>query len=355
MSAQPLVTCPNCGNPIDGDSKFCKFCAFDISGSAVTGPAPEPGATASPPKPGAKSRKPVIVAVALVALLLAGVAAAYFAVRGPQPLAASAVAPTPTPAPAVGERARQVEEKILRGEALAEGDLAGLSAYELRVLRNVHFARYGRKYDEGGQLGGYFYTRPWYKPSDTYADSQLTQTDKDNVNLILALEKRAGEAGGTDTAANTNSGGETAVTTASASSAGGGESGSSSSLSNEKVESAVDRALDFIQKGGRVEVIGIQELPQENAARADLQFVNFQYSADMAGTPLKKTKQQPKKPDIHSRSFYEDMYKYGTQQVYTKQYSGRGTAVLKHYNDGRWVLTGVHFNFFSINSTVTIR
>jgi len=91
--------------------------------------------------------------------------------------------------PLVSERAKQVEAKILRGEALNDNDTAGMSAYELRVLRNVHFARYGRKYDQGGELGGYFYTRAWYKPSDTYNDNLINATDKANVALILTAEK----------------------------------------------------------------------------------------------------------------------------------------------------------------------
>lgn len=89
----------------------------------------------------------------------------------------------------MSDRARQVEEKILRNETLSDGDIGGLSAYELRVLRNMHFARYGRKYDQEGQLGGYFYTRPWYKPSDSYNENMITATDKANINLIVAAER----------------------------------------------------------------------------------------------------------------------------------------------------------------------
>ncbi|HEX8459202.1 MAG TPA: YARHG domain-containing protein [Pyrinomonadaceae bacterium] len=91
----------------------------------------------------------------------------------------------------MSDRAQQIEAKILRGESLTEGDIEGLSPYELRVLRNVHFARYGRQYDRPG-LGDYFATRPWYKPSSDYKDSMVTATDKGNINLILARESTAG-------------------------------------------------------------------------------------------------------------------------------------------------------------------
>ncbi len=90
----------------------------------------------------------------------------------------------------LSEKGQQIEEKILRGESLSASDLEGFSTPELRILRNVHFARYGRKYDKGG-LGDYFFTRPWYKPRDDYNESMITSNDKGNVNLILAAENTA--------------------------------------------------------------------------------------------------------------------------------------------------------------------
>lgn len=87
----------------------------------------------------------------------------------------------------LGTKGQQVEEKILRGEALSSSDIEGLSKNELRILRNVHFARYGRKYESPG-LGDYFYTRSWYKPNDSYSDNQINQTDKANIDLILKAE-----------------------------------------------------------------------------------------------------------------------------------------------------------------------
>lgn len=116
-------------------------------------------------------------------------------------------------------------------------------------------------------------------------------------------------------------------------------------LTNANVEDAVSRLTNNLRTGGGVTVVGIQELPQENAARADIRFNGFQYKSDMAGTPLSKDKSTPKKPDVNSPNFYDEMYKYGTQQVQTKNYSGQGFAVLKHYNDGRWVLKEVHWEF----------
>jgi hypothetical protein len=65
----------------------------------------------------------------------------------------------------------------------------------------------------------------------------------------------------------------------------------------------------------------------------------------MAGTPLRSDRKAPEKPQINDPNFYDKAYQYGTQQVHAKTYSGPGFAVLKHYNDGRWVLKEVHWQF----------
>lgn len=61
-------------------------------------------------------------------------------------------------------------------------------------------------------------------------------------------------------------------------------------LTNGRVQRAVDRALDWTQKGGRAIVLGIQELPQENAARADIRFDGFQYNSDPEEHQFPRTK-----------------------------------------------------------------
>lgn len=126
-------------------------------------------------------------------------------------------------------------------------------------------------------------------------------------------------------------------------------------LTNAKVERAVNQLTSNLRVAGGISVEGIQELPQENSARADLRFTNFQYKSDMAGTPLSSNRQAPEKPQINDPNFYDKMYRYGTQQVYTKNYSGPGFAVLKHYNNGRWVLKEVHWQFNGWVGDVDIR
>ncbi|WP_448572621.1 hypothetical protein [Trichothermofontia sp.] len=69
------------------------------------------------------------------------------------------------------------------------------------------------------------------------------------------------------------------------------------------------RALDkWIGNAGEVTVIGIQELPQENAAKVDISFSNIKTKSEILGE---------------------------------RNYSGPGFATFSRYNDGRWFLVGV--------------
>ncbi len=254
----------------------------------------------------------------------------------------------------LSEKGKTVEERIVNGEAVNESDLQGLASTELRILRNASFARHGRKYDSPG-LGDYFSNRSWYKAQDDYNDSLLTAADRANVKLILTAEQR----GGTGTTANANS------SSASSSNQSPSQSqpvvtttqpqGGAGQLTTDKVQRAVDKALDWTRKGGGATVSGIQEFPQENAARADVRFDGFQYNANVEGSPVSKDKTTPPEPSINDPRFYEKMTQHGLGAVQVKRFSGRGTAILKHYNDGRWVLAGVQFDFVGVNANIEVR
>ena len=108
--------------------------------------------------PSSRSPLPVIIAGViggLVLIVVIGTLAVWQYKR--KTSVAPAAAPV-TSARSVSTRSEQVDDKILRNEGLDDSDVSGLSLNELRILSNLHFARYGRKYERPG-LGDYFSTR----------------------------------------------------------------------------------------------------------------------------------------------------------------------------------------------------
>lgn len=323
--------CPNCKADVESDSRFCRHCAFDLtSGGELSTALP---LNSLPPKAArqpSKHLKAIFVIGACVVLLALSVA--VFVVYKRNRARASQLAVTAPLSPTMSDRARQIEEKILRGEALDNSDLAGLSSYELRVLRNVHFARYGRKYEQPG-LGDYFFTRPWYKVSESYNDSLLTATDKANINLIVALEKQANSSSVVSQNNSSPTTSQTPVTTTTTTT-----NSPADRLTNANVEEAIRNLLSNLTQGGSVNVQGVQELPQENAAVADLVFDQFKYAADQFGTPVAASKYKPKPLPRNRIPTPEEMF-----QPRLRTYSGTGRAVLKHYNNNQWTLKQVNW------------
>jgi len=175
--------------------------------------APPPQSQAAPPR---KSRVPFYLALSVV--VLAALAAftgggLYFigrqeekrkraananaAAARPSPAAtnanananANAVKPLPATVSPALERA---ERKAAAGSPLAEADLAPLTPAELRVLRNVPFARHGHAF-QTPELKQYFESRPWYRARPDFRESALTGADRANADLVKAFE--AGGAG----------------------------------------------------------------------------------------------------------------------------------------------------------------
>jgi hypothetical protein len=93
-------------------------------------------------------------------------------------------------------------QKRSRNVALVPGDmelfedkpisaqmLRGLSLHELRLLRNEVYARHGRTF-KSEWLMQYFFSQPWYQPSETFKDEDLSGADKQNVETIVAYENK---------------------------------------------------------------------------------------------------------------------------------------------------------------------
>jgi hypothetical protein len=85
----------------------------------------------------------------------------------------------------------RAEQKILNGATLTADDLASLSATELRILRNVVYARYGRTF-QTAELQNYFTGRPWYRPRSDFNERMLTAGDIANAELIKSYESGGG-------------------------------------------------------------------------------------------------------------------------------------------------------------------
>jgi hypothetical protein len=96
----------------------------------------------------------------------------------------------------------EAAQKKSRKLALAPGDmelfenklisaqmLHGLSLNELRLLRNEVYARHGRQF-QAPWLSQYFFSQPWYQPDENFKDEELTGPDKQNVETIVAYEKK---------------------------------------------------------------------------------------------------------------------------------------------------------------------
>jgi len=77
--------------------------------------------------------------------------------------------------------------ELFEDKLIAPTMLRGLGLYELRLLRNEIYARHGRQF-RAEWLSQYFYSQPWYQPSDNFKDEDLTGADKTNVETIVAYE-----------------------------------------------------------------------------------------------------------------------------------------------------------------------
>lgn len=80
-------------------------------------------------------------------------------------------------------------------------------------------------------------------------------------------------------------------------------------ITTEKAQQALNQWIARAGSGQVTIVGGVRELPNENAATAELKFTNFVYQS--------------------------------SQTKETRNYSGAGNATFMHYTDGRWVLNKV--------------
>jgi hypothetical protein len=72
---------------------------------------------------------------------------------------------------------------------VTEEMLKGLSLHELRLLRNEIYARHGRQF-RTEWLAQYFWSQPWYEAREDTKEPELSETDRKNVETIVAYERR---------------------------------------------------------------------------------------------------------------------------------------------------------------------
>jgi hypothetical protein len=84
-----------------------------------------------------------------------------------------------------------LEDPSLLDKQLTLDDLKDFSRRDLRLLRNLIYARHGRPF-KSDLLRVYFEAVEWYKADGKYSDARLTAVDKRNINLIRSLEDQLG-------------------------------------------------------------------------------------------------------------------------------------------------------------------
>jgi hypothetical protein len=77
-------------------------------------------------------------------------------------------------------------DRLLRVE-----ELSTLSRRDLRILRNMVFARRGRPF-QSTVVKEYFKGAAWYRPDDNYHDGRLTEVDHKNIRLVKSMEDSLG-------------------------------------------------------------------------------------------------------------------------------------------------------------------
>lgn len=77
-------------------------------------------------------------------------------------------------------------DRLLRVE-----DLSTLSRRDLRILRNMVYARRGRPF-QSAVVKEYFKGAAWYRPDDNYHDGRLNEIDHKNIRLVKSVEDSLG-------------------------------------------------------------------------------------------------------------------------------------------------------------------
>ena len=98
---------------------------------------------------------------------------------------------TATPTPIVQSSTDDYVIPYSNTRYINEGDLVGLTPWQLKVARNEIYARHGRPFVHK-DLACYFATKSWYRIDSAYTDSRLSSLETTNAVTILNYEKKIG-------------------------------------------------------------------------------------------------------------------------------------------------------------------
>lgn len=100
--------------------------------------------------------------------------------------------PTTAPAPPTlpPERFAAMLETARQGRPVVEADVAALDRAQLRLLRNVPFARHGYPFS-ADDLRRQFAAMSWYRVNPRFDNALLDRVDGDNIALVHSYEGRA--------------------------------------------------------------------------------------------------------------------------------------------------------------------
>jgi len=84
-----------------------------------------------------------------------------------------------------------LEDPTLLDKQITVDSLKDFSRRDLRLLRNLIYARRGRPF-KSALLQEYFQSVDWYKSDPAYTDARLKALDKRNINVILSVENSLG-------------------------------------------------------------------------------------------------------------------------------------------------------------------
>src|SRR5687768_1491477 len=88
--------------------------------------------------------------------------------------------------PAQSDEFKKLEAIDFAKTAVKREQLKDADLWDLKLLRGVVFGRHGRIFKDR-DIQGYLKEQAWYKPVNTFSNSMLNETERDNLDLIREL------------------------------------------------------------------------------------------------------------------------------------------------------------------------